>query len=92
MTTGDELRYELADGVARLTIDRPEKRNALSWSVLRDLRRRVAEIKAEPAARVLVLTGAGDRAFCAGADLTGGDDPGHLATHDSRGDMAGLFA
>ncbi len=88
---GDELRYELSDGIARLIIDRPEKRNALSWSVLRDLRRRVAEIKADPAALVLVLTGAGDRAFCAGADLTAGDDPGHLATHDSRGDLAGLF-
>ncbi len=87
----DELRYELADGIARLTIDRPEKRNALSWSVLRDLRRRVAEVKADPEARVLVLTGAGDRAFCAGADLTATDDPGHLATHDSRGDLAGLF-
>jgi enoyl-CoA hydratase/carnithine racemase len=88
---GPELRYELAGGIARLTIDRPEKRNALSWSVLRELRRRVAEVKADPQARVVVLTGAGDRAFCAGADLTATDDPGHLATHDSRGDLAGLF-
>ena len=65
-----ELRYELADGVARLTIDRPEKRNALSWTVLTELRRRLAQIKVDPAARVVVLTGAGDRAFCAGADLS----------------------
>src|SRR4051812_19366920 len=87
-----ELRYELTDGIARLTIDRPAKRNALSWSVLRDLRSRLAEIKADPEARVVVLTGAGDRAFCAGADLTGmAEGAGHLALHDSRGELAGLF-
>ena len=88
-----ELRYELADGVARLTIDRPEKRNALSWTVLTELRRRLAQIKADPAARVVVLTGAGDRAFCSGADLTGmAAGAGHLALHDSRGELAALFA
>src|SRR4051812_32363645 len=87
-----ELRYELADGVARLTIDRPEKRNALSWTVLRDLRARLAEIKADPDARVVVLTGAGDRSFCAGADLTGmAEGAGHVALHDSRGELAALF-
>ena len=88
-----ELRYDLADGIARLTIDRPEKRNALSWTVLADLRRRVAQIKTDPEARVLVLTGAGEKAFCAGADLTGmAAGAGHLDLHDSRGDLAGLFA
>jgi enoyl-CoA hydratase/carnithine racemase len=88
-----ELHYELVDGIARLTIDRPEKRNALSWTVLVELRQRLARIKADPAARVVVLTGAGDRAFCAGADLTGMvDGAGHLALHDSRGELAALFA
>src|SRR4051795_7986885 len=87
-----ELRYELADGVARLTIDRPEKRNALSWSVLRELRSRLAEIEADADARVVVLTGAGDRAFCAGADLTGmAEGAGHLALHEARGELARLF-
>ena len=87
-----ELRYELADGIARLTIDRPERRNALSWSVLTELRRRLAEIKTDPDARVVVLTGAGDKAFCAGADLTGmADGASHLDLHDSRGELAALF-
>ena len=87
-----ELRYELADGIARLTIDRPDKRNALSWSVLRDLRRRLAEIQADSDVRVVVLTGAGDRAFCAGADLTGmAAGAGHLDLHESRGELAALF-
>ncbi len=87
-----DLRYELADGVARLTIDRPERRNALSWTVLTELRARVAEIRDDPEVRVVVLTGAGDKAFCAGADLTGmAAGAGHLDLHESRGELAALF-
>jgi len=92
MSETSELRYELADGIARLTIDRPERRNALSWSVLTEMRERLAEIKVDPDARVLVITGAGDRAFCAGADLTGmADGASHLELHDSRGELASVF-
>jgi enoyl-CoA hydratase/carnithine racemase len=88
-----ELQYELADGVARLTIDRPERRNALSWTVLTQLRGRIAEIRDDAEARVVVLTGAGDKAFCAGADLTGmAAGAGHLDLHDSRGELAALFS
>jgi len=87
-----ELRYELSNGVARLTIDWPARRNALSWTVVTELRARLAEIKADPTARVVVVTGAGDKAFCAGADLTGmADGAGYLALHDSRGELAALF-
>src|SRR5689334_13782255 len=87
-----ELRYELADGIARLTIDRPERRNALSWTVLTAMRARLAEIKDDPDAHVVVLTGAGDKAFCAGADLTGmAEGASHLDLHDSRGELAALF-
>jgi len=87
-----ELRYDLTDGIARLTIDRPARRNALSWTVLAEMRARLAEIKRDPEARVVVITGAGDQAFCAGADLTGmADGAGHLALHDSRGELAALF-
>jgi enoyl-CoA hydratase/carnithine racemase len=89
---GGDVRYEVADGVARLTIDRPERRNALSFGVIRELRRRVAECRDDPAARVLVLTGAGDRAFCAGADLGGlAAGAGYLDLHDARGELASLF-
>lgn len=91
-TTDDELRYEVADGVARLTIDRPQRRNALSWNVITGLRRRVAEAREDPDVRVLVLTGAGEQAFCAGADLTGmRADAGHAELHDARGELARLF-
>jgi len=92
MSETSELRYELADGIARLTIDRPERRNALSWAVLTEMRSRVAEIKADPEARVVVLAGAGDKAFCAGADLGGmADGASYVDLHDSRGELAALF-
>ena len=92
MDANDEVLYSIDEGIARLTINRPERRNALSWSVVGDLRRRVAECKADAEARVLVLTGAGDRAFCAGADLGGmAEGAGYLDLHDARGDLAQLF-
>jgi enoyl-CoA hydratase/carnithine racemase len=92
MADEPEVLYGVADGIARLTINRPERRNSLSWSVVGELRQRVAECRADPAARVLVLTGAGDKAFCAGADLGGmAAGAGYLDLHDARGDLAMLF-
>ena len=88
---GDELLYEVAGGVARLTINRPERRNALSWGVVSALRARVAEARDDPAVRVVVLTGAGEQAFCAGADLGGMQGDGHAELHDGRGELARLF-
>jgi enoyl-CoA hydratase/carnithine racemase len=87
-----EVLYELSDGIARLTINRPDRHNALSWNVITTLRARVAEAKVDPAARVLVLTGAGERAFCAGADLGGmADNASYADVHHSRGELARLF-
>lgn len=87
-----ELLVDTADGVTTLTINRPEVHNALSWSVLTDLRAALATAKADPATRVVVLTGAGERAFCAGADLSGmAEGAGYADLHDSRGELARLF-
>ncbi len=89
-----DIRAEVRDGVARLTIDREAQRNALSWAAIAALRSLVAQAKADPAVRVLVLTGSGDRAFCSGADLGGmatGADDDPAATHAARGELAGLF-
>jgi enoyl-CoA hydratase/carnithine racemase len=55
-----------------ITIDRPAKRNALDAEVIAGIRRGYAEAHADPGVRVIVLTGAGDKAFCAGADLQPG--------------------
>jgi len=87
-----ELLCDVADGVARLTINRPERRNALSWDVITGLRSEVARLKDDPDTRVVVLTGAGDRAFCAGADLGGmAADASQAEVHRSRGELAALF-
>jgi len=55
-------------GIALLTLDRPERLNALSGDLLADLHARLDEIAADPTCRVVILTGAG-RGFCAGLDL-----------------------
>lgn len=87
-----DLEYAVDGGVARLTINRPDRRNSISFEVMRGLRDRLAEARADDGVRVVVLTGAGDRAFCAGADLTGiADNSGAMAAHDGRGAFADLF-
>src|SRR5579863_1412027 len=65
----DPVRYEVVNGVAWLTIDRPEARNALNKAVRAGLFACVRRFNADDGAKVLILTGAGDRAFCAGGDL-----------------------
>ena len=63
------VSYEVANGVAWLTINRPEARNALSEAVRKGLFDGVRRFNADDTAKVLVLTGAGEKAFCAGGDL-----------------------
>lgn len=65
-----EVLFEMrGDHVAQITINRPEARNAINGAVASALDHHVASTEADPAIRCIVLTGAGDRAFCAGADL-----------------------
>ena len=88
----DEVLFDVADGVGTVTINRPERRNAMSWGVITGLRGIVSAAKTDSSVRVLVLTGAGDKAFCAGADLTGmASDTSYLEVHDARGELARLF-
>jgi enoyl-CoA hydratase len=68
---GDTLLYEVADGVATLTLNRPEARNALDAELLGALVEAVKRARDDEAVRAVVLTGAGDKVFCAGADLGG---------------------
>src|SRR5687767_12997482 len=64
-----ELGLTVDGGVARITIDRPEAMNALSGAVLSGLEAAVAELATRADVRVVVVTGAGEKAFSAGADL-----------------------
>ncbi|MDX6626336.1 MAG: enoyl-CoA hydratase [Solirubrobacterales bacterium] len=67
--TGPEVRYERQGAAAVLTIDRPECRNAIDFGTAKLLRAGFDRFEADEEARVLVLTGAGGAAFCAGFDL-----------------------
>ncbi len=60
---------EIRDHVAHVTLNRPDARNALSRAVNEELRRLAASLGDDPGVRAVVLTGAGDQAVCAGADL-----------------------
>jgi enoyl-CoA hydratase/carnithine racemase len=73
---------EVRDGVARITLNRPERLNALTFDVYRELTDTFAALQDEERARVVVLTGAG-RAFCSGGDVR--DIIGGLQGRDARG-------
>ena len=76
--TYQHIRFEAQDGVARLTLHRPDKLNSFTGAMHAEVRTALAAVQANPAIRVLVLTGAG-RAFCAGQDLADPDmTVGHL--------------
>lgn len=63
------VSYEVIDGVAWVTIDRPEARNSLNKATREGLFAAIRRFNEDDSAKVLVLTGAGDTAFCAGGDL-----------------------
>lgn len=65
----NDLLYEKRDGVARITINRPEVRNALRTETFQELTNAFRDAHDDPTIGVLVLTGAGDKAFCAGGDV-----------------------
>jgi enoyl-CoA hydratase/carnithine racemase len=101
----NDLLIERSSGVLRLTINRPERRNAMTWAVVQSMQAAITQAKEDREISVVVLAGAGDEAFCSGADLgsmshgvpSGGADgaeadlPSFLDQHDSRGQLRTLF-
>src|SRR5882757_6905951 len=69
----DHIRYEVADHVARITLNRPEKLNALIDPAYAELHAALDAIDADDEVRAVVITGEG-RGFCAGRDLSGGGE------------------
>jgi enoyl-CoA hydratase/carnithine racemase len=65
----DVIQFAVENGIARVTLNRPEKMNALNPEMIVRLARCWDAIGADPSVRVVILTGAGERTFCAGADL-----------------------
>jgi len=85
------ITHSVEDGVATVTIDDPERRNPLSLAAMAELTEGVASAGVDEAVRVIVLTGAGDEAFSAGGDLSGGFVDSPLPDHQARGILADLF-
>jgi len=83
METGtNQLLYEIDAGVATITLNRPDKRNALSNELTPALRQSLLDADTDPSVRCVVITGAG-RAFCSGGDVSGmGGNAPQAATHD----------
>lgn len=85
------IDYLVDDRVATITINDPERRNPLSNDVMRLLRGSIVKAGDDPSVSVVVLTGAGDRAFSAGGDLSSGFVDSPLPGHASRGELSDLF-
>src|SRR5262249_46180142 len=81
MSNQDVLKVEKNDGIATVTLNRPDRMNSLTTAMLQALAAALPELADDPAVRVVVLRGAGERAFSAGADLAppGGGSPADRA-------------
>jgi enoyl-CoA hydratase/carnithine racemase len=84
----ETLLVDVRDGVGTLTLNRPEARNALNPTLIRELGDALARLEGDAETRVLIVRGAGERAFCAGADLKGMFRTGSII--DAREEYAGL--
>ena len=83
-----DILYDVSDAVATITLNRPERRNAIGPNTLRELLAAFDDAKRDTGVHVVVLTGAGDKAFSAGASLS---DMSAEATESTRHDERGLF-
>lgn len=70
--TFETILYDVEDGVATITMNRPDRMNAFTPQMMLDMIAAFDATDADDAVKVVIVTGAGDRAFCAGADLGGG--------------------
>ncbi|MBV8237669.1 MAG: crotonase/enoyl-CoA hydratase family protein [Sphingomonas sp.] len=78
----EQIRYAVSDGIATITLDRPDKLNAFTARMMAELIDAFDRIDADDDVRAVIVTGAG-RAFCAGADLSGG---AKTFDYENRGD------
>ncbi|MDY6847945.1 MAG: enoyl-CoA hydratase-related protein [Geoalkalibacter sp.] len=79
----DQLLLDISDSIATLTVNRPRVMNALSVDVLEALKKNIIELGADDRVRVIIITGAGEKAFIAGGDVSAMRDFGPLAGRES---------
>lgn len=89
---GDELRVEVADRIATVIFNRPERRNAITFEMWQELKLLIEDLDGNAEARVIIFTGAGDDAFSAGADIsqfeTHRNDAAQAAVYNAAFDAA----
>ena len=85
------IRSEIFGSTTTITIDDPDRANALSNEAMAELAQAVRSACSDDAVRVVVITGAGDRIFSAGGDLSGGFVDQPIASHAQRGALADLI-
>jgi naphthoate synthase len=81
----EDIRYETADGIAKVTIDRPEVRNAFRPETLIEISNALERAREDTSVGVIVLTGEGPQAFCSGGDQNVRGDTGYMAGGASVG-------
>ena len=72
MTEPTQIRVDVAEHILTITLDRPEAMNAFTAQMMREMIAAFDRADADDDVRAVIVTGDGDRAFCAGADLSGG--------------------
>jgi enoyl-CoA hydratase/carnithine racemase len=84
--------YEVRERIATVTLNQPEKRNPLSGQMMHDIIAALQQAKDDGDVRAVILTGAGDKAFCAGADLSGfAGSATQIEKHEGRGAFVDMF-
>lgn len=86
-----EVLFDVDGRVGRITINRPERRNALNPSVVHGIGDALERAERTDDISLVVLTGSGDKAFCAGGDLGGMAAEGSVAQHFERAEVGELF-
>lgn len=89
--SAEDVLTQVTDSVLHITIDRPERRNAISPEVVRGIAEALGAAESDEAIRAVVMTGAGEKAFCAGADLGGMTPDSEVGRHFVRAELGGLF-
>ena len=87
----ETLLYDVQERVATITINRPEKRNTLSPQVIAELMQALEAADTDKDVGSIVLTGAGEKAFCAGNDLKWQAENGQAAVREGRKGLYGGF-
>ncbi|MEO0500353.1 MAG: crotonase/enoyl-CoA hydratase family protein [Pseudomonadota bacterium] len=89
MTDFTEIQYDVADNIATITLDRPQAMNAFTGRMMQEMVAALDAADADDEVRAIIITGAGDRAFCAGADLSQGAKTFDYDARDDRPDREG---